>query len=229
MKTTHIRIIVMAGLALVGLAAGAGAQERENLLTSIDVKRLVASAQPGDHARLRDHFAALADQYVTEARRDTNMARTLGGNPNRRFGAGSGNKYIRLAKSATESAATVRELAAHHERLAAGLPSIAPQNSARFEAGEGAPAPTRRQLSELAAGARTPADHRVLGEYYATVAAQNEKAADERVALGRMYRASGIRSLIPAMESDRMAKVYRDAANQARAAATEHRQLAQVG
>ena len=229
MKTIRFRTIALAGVALVGLVTGAAAQERANVLTSIEVKRLVSSAQSDDHARLRDHFTALADQYVTQARRDTDMARTLGGNPNRRFGVGTGNKYNRLAKAATESAATVRELAAHHGRLATGVPSTAPKDSARFEAGEGAPAPTTEQLREFAAGARTPADHRSLEEYYATLAETHAKAADKHVAMGRTYRASGIRSLDPAIHCDRMVKQSREAADEARSAAAEHRQLAQIG
>ena len=230
MKTIHFRTTVIAGLALLGLAAGAAAQGRENLLTSIEVKRLVATAEPGDHALLRDHFAALADKYATKARRDTVMARTLTGNPNRRSGAAPGSKFTRLAEQATKSAAIARELAAHHERLAAGLLSTPPANSARFEAGEGAPAPTENQLRELAAGARTAADHRSLEEYYLTLAANYTKRADDHVRSARMYRASGIRSIVPAIESDRLAKDARAAAEKARAAAAEHRaQLAQIG
>jgi len=229
MRTIHLRTTVIAGLALLGLVAGAAAQERENLLTSIEVKHLVASAQPGDYARLRDHFAALADKYTTEARRDTAAARTLTGNPNRRSGAAPGSKFTRLAERATESAATTRELAAYYSQLAAGMPSMAPANSARFVAGEGAPAPTDAQLRELAAGARTPADHRSLEEYYLTLAGNHTTAAGRHQTMARSYRASGIRSLDPAIHCDRMAKVSREAANKARAAAAEHGQLAQVG
>ena len=229
MKATHFRTIVMAGLALVGLVAGAAAQERANLLTSIEVKRLVGSAQPDDHARLRDHFAALADQYAAQAKRDMATSRTLTGNPNRRAAASPGAKYARRAELATQSAVTVRELSAHHGRLAASLTSTAPQDSARFEAGEGAPAPTAEQLRRFAANARTPADHRSLEEYYATLAETHARAADKHAAMGRSYRASGIRSLDPAIHCDRVAKQSREAADEARAAAAEHRQLAQIG
>lgn len=229
MKTNHFRFIVLAGLALVGLATGAAAQEKANLLTTIEVQRLETSAQPGDYARLSDHFAALADQYAAQARRNIALSRTPTGNPNRRSGGNPGPVYARRAEIATESAATTRELAGHYGRLAAGMPSTPPANSARFVAGEGVPAPTDTQLGELAAGARTPADHRSLEEYYRTLATKYANAAEDHARLGRAYRASAIRSLDPAIHCDRMVKVSREAANKARATAAEHGQLAHVG
>ena len=228
MRTIHFRRMVIAGLALLGLAAGAVAQERENLLTSIEVKRLVASAQLGDYARLGDHFAVLADQYAAQARRNIALSRRQTGNPNRRSG-NPGPVFARRAEIATESAAVTRELAAHYGRLAAGTPSAAPANSARFVAGEGAPAPTDAQLRELAAGARTPADHRSLEEHYLTLANTHTRAAERHATMGGMYRAGGVRSLDPAIHCDRMVRESRKAASEARAAAAKHGQLAQVG
>ena len=229
MRTSLFRTTVIVVLALLGLAAGAAAKERGNVLTSIELKRLVASAQPGDYARLGDHFAALADQYAAQARRNVALSRTQTGNPNRRSGGNPGAVYARRAEIATESAATTRELAAHYSRLAAGMPSTAPANSARFVAGEGAPVPSEAQLRELAAGARTPADHRSLEEYYLMLAGNYTKAADRHATMGRSYRASGIRSLDPAIHCDRMVKESREAASEARAAAAKHGQFAQVG
>ena len=156
MKTSLFRTTVIASLAFLGLAAVVAAQERENLLTSIEVRRLVASAQPGDYARLGDHFAALADQYAAQARRNVALSRTQTGNPNRRSGGNPGAVYARRAEIAAESAATTRELAAYYGRLAAGMPTTPPANSARFVAGEGAPTPTDAQLRELAAGGGRP-------------------------------------------------------------------------
>jgi hypothetical protein len=43
----------------------------------------------------------------------------------------------RLTELNTRSAITVRELAAHHQRLATGEPSTPPRNGARFEDGAG--------------------------------------------------------------------------------------------
>ena len=229
MRTIHFRGTVIAGLALLGLAAGAVAQERQNLLTSIEVTRLVASAQPGDYARLSDHFAALADQYAAQAKRNIALSRRQTGNPNRRSGGNPGPVYARRAEIATESAAVTRELAAHYERLAAGMPSRPPANAARFVAGEGAPAPTDEQLRELAVGARTPADHRSLEDYYLTLANTHTRAAATHATRGGMYRAGGVRSLDPAIHCDRMVKESREAASKARGAAVEHEQLAHVG
>ena len=229
MRTSLFRTTIIAGLAFLGLIAGAAAQERENPLTRIEVRRLVESAQSRDYARLSDHFAALADRYETQARRNMALSRRPTGNPNRRSGGNPGPVFARRAEIATESAAATRELAAHYGRLAAGTPSTQPANSARFVAGEGAPAPTDAQLRELAAGARTPADHRSLEEYYVTLASTHAQAAERHAAMGRMYRASGVRSLDPAIHCDRMVKESGKAAREARAAAAKHGQLAQVG
>ena len=228
MRTIHFREMVIAGLATLGLAAGAVAQERENLLTSIEVERLVASAQPGDYARLGDHFAALADEYAAQAGRNIALSRRQTGNPNRRSGGNPGPVFARRAEIATESAAVTRELAAHYGRLAAGMVSTPPANSARFVAGEGAPAPNDAQLRELAAGARTPADHRSLEKYYLTLANKHTQAATRHASLSGAYRAGGVRSLDPAIHCDRMVKESREAASEARAAAAKHGQFAQI-
>jgi len=150
MRTMFFRTL-FAGLALVAIATGAAAQDRTALLTSIEVKALVAHAQPNDHARLRDHFAALADSYAVDARRHKAMAQVLTGNPNHPPAVSPGVRHVRPADAATQSVTILRELSAHHGRLAAGLTSQAPANSARFENGEGAPAPTDAQLRELSA------------------------------------------------------------------------------
>lgn len=230
MRANHYRTIVLASLAFAGLAAGATAQERQNLLTSIEVQYLVSRAEPTDHTRLRNHFVALADEYTAQAKRNTNLARAPWGNPNRRSGASAADKFARLANQATESAATVRALAVHHERLAAGLPSAPPAGSARFDAGAGAPAPSEAQLRELAAGARTPADHRSLEEYFTTLAAKYSRAAASHAAMAAGYRGNPRGTLTwAAMHHERQAREARDAAADARAAAAEHRQLTQVG
>jgi hypothetical protein len=230
MRTHYLRTVIATGLLVFGVAAGAVAEDKTRLLTSIDVKRLVASAQPADHASLRDHFSALAEKYDREAQRDREFARVLNGHPNRRFGGGVNAKFTRLADSAARSALTLREVAAHHGRLSMGEPSLAPGDGARFEAGEGAPAPTEKQLKELAAGARTVVDHRVLADYYTTLAETNAKAVDKHIVMARNYRASGARSVTPAMHCDSLVKKYREAANAAAAAALEHTEhLSTVG
>lgn len=131
MRTMFSRTF-FAGVALVALATGAAAQDRTALLTSIEVKELVARAQPDDHARSRDHFGALAGRYTVDAQRHKAMAQVLTGNPNHPPAVSPGVHHMRLADAAIQSATTARELSAHHGRLAAGQTSQAPANSARL-------------------------------------------------------------------------------------------------
>ena len=232
MRTIFSRTF-FAGLALVAIATGAAAQDRTALLTSIEVKELVARAEPNDDARLRDHFAALADSYALDAHRQKAMAQVLTGNPNHPPAASPGIHHLRLADAATQSATTLRALSDHHGRLAAGLPSQAPVNSARFENGEGAPAPSDAQLRELSASARTPADHKVLEEYFAGLAEKYTRDAQRHNAMAQSYRGhandrSGSFAAL-AVHCDGLAKSSRESANRARAAATEHRQPLTIG
>ena len=221
---------VLSCLALVALATGAAAQDRTALLTSIEVKELVARAEPNDHARLRDHFAALADRYAVDAQRQKALAQ-LTGNPNHPVTPGV--HHLRLADAAIQSATTLRALSEHHGRLAAGLPSQAPVNSARFENGEGAPAPSDAQLRELSAGARTPADHKALEDYFTGIAEKYTRDAQRHDAMAQSYRGhandrSGSFAAL-AVHCDQLAKSSREAANNARAAAAEQRRPQTVG
>lgn len=221
---------MLAGLALVALTTGAAAQDRPRLLTSIEVRELMGSERAGDHERLRDHFAALADKYTTDARRYRAMGSTVTGNPNHPPAVPPGARWTRAADQAESSATIVRELSAHHGRLAAGRPSQAPAESARFEAGEGAPTPTEAQLGELAANARTAAAHRSLAEYYTAVADKQTTSAKRYAALAQTYRAQVRKGgADPAVHFDLMAKRSRALAEAARSEAAKQSQLAQVG
>ena len=92
--------------------------------------------------------------------------------------------------------------------------------------GEGAPAPTVAQLRELAADARTPAEHRVLAEYYTTLADQQTTAAQRYAGMAQTYRAQVRKGGgDPAIHFDLMAKRSREAANQARGEAAKHAQV----
>ena len=229
MRTIFTRT-VFAGLALLALTTAARAQDRSRLLTSIEVKEFVTSSRPADHARLRDHFAALADKYTSDARRYRNVAVAMTGNPNHPPVVPPGARWSRAADQADESASVARELSAHHGRLADGRSSQAPAGADRFEAGKGAPAPTEAQLNELAASARTPAQHRSLVEYYTTLAEKQTTAADRYTAKAQAYRAQVRKGYVdPAIHFDRLAKQSRESADAARAEAAKHAQLAQVG
>ena len=185
---------------------------------------------PEANAALADHFTALAEKYTAEAKDHKAMAAAFQGNPNRRFGANVAGHCDRLAALAIESAAIVGELAKYHKQLAAGAAPAFPKDGARFESGEGAPAPTSDELHHLAMMARTPADHRALEEYFVTVAKRDTASAEHQTAMAQLYRA-GVRKGIgdPAVEFDRLSKASREAAKEATAAATLHRQLANVG
>ena len=228
MRTISIRI-ALAALTFAAVTAGASAQDRPALLTSIEVSRLAANDRPADHARLRDHFAALADKYTNDARRDRQIARIMTGNPNHPPAVPPGAHWARLADSAESSAATLRALSAHHERLASGRRSDAPPNSARFEAGYGAPAPTESYVHELASGARTRADHLSLADYFTTVAETATNNARKQAAAAQAYRGPISRpgGGTPASHYDLMAQRFRNQATQAWADAAKHRQLAQ--
>lgn len=227
MKARHLRTLAIAALALLGVAGSAVAQTSSAMLNTLEVRQLVARAEPGDHARLGAHFAALADEYTLEAERHTAMSTGMAGNPNRRAAAGPNAHCARLAELNTQAAATLRELAAHHERLAAGVPSTVPQDSARFESGEGAPEPTDTELAALEAMARIPADHRALEEYFLTLASRYTAEAKEHGAMAQAYRGNANRrGGDPAVHCDRMVKLSRESATEARAVAAEHAQLA---
>jgi len=232
MRTIYSRTI-LAGAVLVVITTTAAAQDRTALLTSIEVRRLVASGQRDDDARLRDHFAALAEMYSAEAARHTTMARTLQANPNHALAVSPDAHQMRLAKLAATSAATVRELSVYYDLLASGITSPAPDNSAPFEAGAGAPAPNDRQIGELVASARTAADHRILEEYFSELgsAYTNDARRHDRMALSYRLRTNdrtGTNAAL-ALHCEWQAKRSRQLAGDAVAAATEQRQLARIG
>jgi len=114
MRTIYVRALSIGALtALLALAGNAAAQTSPSaVLNALEVRKLIASSEPGDNARLSAHFAALAERYTGEAKRHTAMAHALVGNRNRSVGSGSSMHCTRLAELNTQSAATLRELAA---------------------------------------------------------------------------------------------------------------------
>ena len=162
-----IRTLAMGALAMLALAGSAASQTASSpILHALEVRTLVASAEPNDNARLSAHFAALAEHYAAEARRHTSMSLSFVGNPSRNVAAGMSAHCKRLAELNTESAATVRELAAHHQKLAKGTQSAPPRDAAPFHGGVGAPEPSDRELRARAGRASTPSDHHALEEYF---------------------------------------------------------------
>jgi hypothetical protein len=228
MRTFHIRTLSISTLAIFTLTGVALAQNRSaGVLNALEVRQLISHTEPGDHAGLGAHFTALADQYTAEARRHKSMAQEVVGNPSRNLTTGLATHCNRLAKLNTESAATLRQLAIHHERLAAGVPSTAKASGARFEEGAGAPTPTARDVDALAESARTAADHRALQEYFLARAKRYTADASEHVGMAQAYR--GTRFGSAAVHCDRLATLLRDAATEATNAAAKHNELAGVG
>jgi hypothetical protein len=228
MRAISIRLIAVGTLAVVALAGAAAAQTPSSpILNALEVRKLVSSSEPADNARLSAHFAALADRYAADARRHNAMAQAFIAAPTRRVPANTAADHCkRLAALNTKSAQTLRELAAHHDKLAAGTPSTAPKGSARFGGGTGAPEPTDAELGALAAKANTPADHRALQEYFLTAAKRYTADANEHIAMAQAYR--GTRIAQAAVHCDRLVDLSRDEAKEATAAAEMHGQLAGV-
>ena len=83
---TIIATLFVAVLAFGAAAAVAAQQAASDILTASQVRQLIASAQPADHARLRAHFNALSAKYTADAARHTALATAAGGNPTRRSG-----------------------------------------------------------------------------------------------------------------------------------------------
>lgn len=227
MKTTHFRSLVLAAAAVVAVAGTAIAQEKPTgLLNNLEVRELVARAEPADNARLAIHFSALGNRYAAEAKRHISMSNSFVGNPSRNLGSGMSVHCKRLADLNTQSATTVRELSAYHEKLAAGAPATPPPGGGRFQGGAGAPEPTEQELNALAAKASTPAEHRALEEYFLTLAKRYTAEASEHVTLAQTYR--GTRIAQSAVIHDRLAGLARESAKEATAAAEMHKGLATI-
>jgi len=228
MRTIQFRCLSVAALALLGLAAGAMAQDKAPaVLNALEVQQLVKRAEPADDARLAEHFTALAQRYAAEAKRHTSMAQSFVGNPNRNLGTSMSMHCKQLSDLNTQSATTLRDLATYHRGLAVGAAVTPPAAGSRFEGGAGAPRPTDKELNAIAAKAATPADHRAIEEYFRTLAKRDTTEANEHVALAAAYR--GTRIAQAAVHHDRLAGLARDSAKEATAAAEMHKQLAGIG
>jgi hypothetical protein len=121
MKAISIRVVAGVALTLAALANSANAQTGSPILNALEVQKLVASTEPADNARLSAHFAALADRYMREATRHNAMAQAFTAAPTRRTPTTAAADHCkRLATLNKQAADTLRELAAYHEKRAAG-------------------------------------------------------------------------------------------------------------
>lgn len=224
MRTIHLAAFAVGLLAIS--VANATAQTSP-VLNIVEVQKLVASGTPDANASLAAHFTALADESAAEAKRHQAMSTGFGSNPARQLGANMTAHCNHLAELNRQAAATLGELAAHHTKLAAGVPSIVPPKAAAYQSGKGARVPTDDDLRALAAKASTPADHRALMEYFNEVAMRHTRTANEHQQMSMSYRGTRIPSA--SVHCDRMVTVSRDAAKEATAAATMHKDLAAIG
>ena len=225
MRTLSIRIAAGAALVLATLVSSANAQATSPILNALEVQKLVASTDPADNARLSAHFAALAERYTREATRHDAMAQAFIASPTRRTPTNTAADHCkRLAGLNTQAANSLRELAAYHEKRAAGAVAAVPKGAPRFQAGAGAPEPSDDELTALAGRASTPADHHALEEYFQTAAKHYREAVNEHSSMAQAYR--GTRIAQAAVHCDRLVSLSRDEAKEATAAAEMHKQLA---
>jgi hypothetical protein len=225
MKTISIRMVAGVALALAAFANSANAQTASPILNALEVQKLVASTEPADNWRLSAHFAALADRYMREATRHNAMAQAFIAAPTRRTPTNTAADHCkRLATLNRQSADTLRELAAYHDKRAAGAVATAPKEGARFQGGAGAPEPSDDELSALATRASTAADHHALEEYFQTAAKRYRAAENDHSSMAQAYR--GTRIAQAAVHCDRLVSLSRDEAKEATAAAEMHKQLA---
>lgn len=230
MKSSFASSIVFVVLAALTPASNLSAQSTPSAsLSEADVRQLIVRGEPADHTRLSAHFATMAQRYATEAKRHESMGQAFAGNTKLAHIATSQREHCRqLSVRNLESAATLRELAAHHTKLAAGAASEPPKGSERFEAGGDARVPTDAELTRLAATAETAADHRALEGYFASLAARYERESKESAAYSLSWRGMSKNPSAPTLAAnwELLARQQRESATEARAAAGMHKDLA---
>jgi hypothetical protein len=221
--------VLVAVVAVVGAASTVAAQT-PGLLNRLEVQKLVATDTPEANASLAAHFTALADRYTADAARHKGMAQAYSAHSNRSAVTNGRTHCERLAALAAESGSAAREMATYHRDLADGRAAATPKGAGAFQSGKGAPEPNAEQLHHLAMTAKTRDDHLALEEYFVTLAKKKTADAEDHVAMARAYRA-GVRkgTYDPAVHCDRLARLAREAAKEATAAASLHKQLANVG
>lgn len=225
MKSNVVCTIGLAVLVALGLSLSLTAQSKPATpLSTADVQQLISRGQPADHARLSAHFTALADRYAAEAKRHASMQPAFAGNAKLANMAASQAAHCKqLAARNQESAGVLRELAAHHGKEAAGAASVPPVGSERFQGV--VKVPTDAELTKLAAGAGTPADHSALTGYFSTLAAQYERDAKDSAAYAKSWRGTTKDPSAPAQAAkwERLAKQQSESAAEAKAAAAMHK------
>lgn len=219
MNTSFVRPFAGAVLTALMLAPGLAAQNpASGRLSAAQVTQLISRGEPADHARLRAHFAALADQDAADAKRHTAMQQEYAGST-KIVAVHMRSHCKELVSRSQQSAATLRELSAYHGNLAGGATAESPRATAQPGA------PTDAELARLAGNAETGADHRTLESYFASLATRYEREAADHAAYAKTWRGltKVAASAGQAAAHDREATLRREEAAEARAAASMHR------
>ncbi len=216
-----------AAVVISALFAGTAAAQSGSVspLNTLDFQQLITSAEPTAHVRLAAHFSALADQGIAEAARHRRMERTFVAPPRSQLDASMSIHCRQLAQHALQSASTLRELAAYHAQLGRGVVAELPTHSARFQAGEGSIPPSPAEVDTWLASGTTPDEHRVLADYFTTIAGRYAKTGSEHALIAGMYRGTKIDS--NAVHCDLIVTAARQNEKTARAAAALQNRLAE--
>ena len=232
MKTFGRYAVVISGL--LGLAASSSVLSAQEPRTTKQMEEFVSKAStPAEHTQLSKHYLDMAAKYKADADAHAAMAASYRRNPRPPRAAGDPGAHCdRVARLAQESAATATELAQYHERMAAeGPKSNAPAPASRTAL----PMPeirfpdllTAKQVEDLVASAKTPADHMKLSKHFAAEAASYTADANLHTAMAAGYRGNprpGMSS--EAVHCSRLAQQTKEAAAAARELAAHHEQMA---
>ena len=200
-----------------------------SMLSETEVRQLIVRGEPADHARLSAHFDAMAQRYASDAKRHESMGQAFAGNTKLAHMAASQREHCRqLSARNLESATTLRELAAHHGKLAAGVASEPPSGAQRFEPSPSGRVMSDADISRLTANAETAADHRELEAYFTSLADRYEREAKESAAYATTWRNLTRNPSAPTVSTnwDRLGRQQRESATEARAAAVMHKEQA---
>ena len=120
-----LSVLAVVGVALSVSVSAAPTSKSSDLLTSKQVKALIATAKtPADHVKLQNHFLALAAKYDVDATEHAAEAQAYRKNPTFKesknpVGPGTAAHCDRFAELDRENAREARELASAHEHMAA--------------------------------------------------------------------------------------------------------------
>ena len=224
MRTLYLRSLPLVVFAALTVTPNLTAQSKPAApLTASEVSQLISRGDPADHARLSAHFNALAERQAADVKMHTGMQLAYA-NSGKPSGISMVNHCKAMVGRGQEAAGSLRELSAYHSKLAGGATiqggfAVLAPSSGR---------PSDAELTRLAATADTAADHRSLETYFTSVATRDEREAADHAAYAKTWRGltkvSGAST--QAAAHNRVAEQLREAAKEARAAASMHKDQA---